>query len=482
MVNKMPNEEPLTPKSGLVVPQAPALSAAQQAVLAELYLPLIGPLAYSLYAALRSLQSSENELSNRRSHAELLGILNADLPTVLAARRKLEATGLLRSYYQQDELGTLYIYRLQAPQLALQFFADDLLSVLLLDTVGELRYQQLASDFATQPVDLTAAKDVTANILEVFHVDGHKVTTTPLPVQQVRARLAANEPAEDQSPVLSDDDFDWQLLGQILKQNYVDLKQVASSRQLIVTESRVYGISEIEMAKLISEVASLTTGQFDENQLKLLIARRYERPTTPVRRTTEERTVGQSKPQATSTANSTQAGTQSVSSTQFSESEQQLINFAKQTAPYQFLAAVKQEKHGFVTSGENRLVHDLINKGELPNSVINIVIYYLLQNRELSALNRNLIETVANDWQQHNINTPEAALAYLKQRKRQKNSTPRRQSNKRPTRKEVMPKWAQKQQAGATQSDKPNKQLSAEQRKQLAARLAKLETNSEKED
>ena len=37
MVNKMPNEEPLTPKSGLVVPQAPALSAAQQAVLAELY-------------------------------------------------------------------------------------------------------------------------------------------------------------------------------------------------------------------------------------------------------------------------------------------------------------------------------------------------------------------------------------------------------------------------------------------------------------
>nr|WP_318766373.1 hypothetical protein [Lactiplantibacillus carotarum] len=52
------NQDPqLTPKTGLVVPSAPALSAAQQAVLAELYLPLIGPLAYSLYAALRSLQS-----------------------------------------------------------------------------------------------------------------------------------------------------------------------------------------------------------------------------------------------------------------------------------------------------------------------------------------------------------------------------------------------------------------------------------------
>ena len=454
----MPNDEPLTPKTGLVVPQAPALSAAQQAVLAELYLPLMGPLAYSLYAALRSLQSSENELSNRRSHAELLGILNVDLPTVLAARRKLEATGLLRSYYQQDELGAMYIYQLQAPLLALQFFADDLLSVLLLDTVGELRYQQLAGDFAAQPIDLTAAKDVTANILDVFHVDSQKVTTPPLSVQKVRAQLAANEPAEDHSPVLSDDDFDWQLLGQILK-------------QLIITESRVYGISEIEMAKLISEVASLTTGQFDENQLKLLIARRYERPAVSSQQVATEATV------ATTTTKDNKA------SAQLSTAEQQLVTYAKQTAPYDFLSALKQEKHGFVTSGENRLVHDLIGRGVLPNAVINMVIYYLLQNRELAALNRNLLETVANDWQQHGITTPEAALMYLKQRKQPK-STPTRRKNNRPTRKEIMPKWAQQQQQteSGKQPAQTGKQITAAQRKQLADRLAKLETNSEKED
>ncbi|MCG0590840.1 Replication initiation and membrane attachment protein DnaB [Lactiplantibacillus plantarum] len=470
----MPNDEPLTPKTGLVVPQAPALSAAQQAVLAELYLPLMGPLAYSLYAALRSLQSSENELSNRRSHAELLGILNVDLPTVLAARRKLEATGLLRSYYQQDELGAMYIYQLQAPLLALQFFADDLLSVLLLDTVGELRYQQLAGDFAAQPIDLTAAKDVTANILDVFHVDSQKVTTPPLSVQKVRAQLAANEPAEDHSPVLSDDDFDWQLLGQILKQNYVDLKQVASSRQLIITESRVYGISEIEMAKLISEVASLTTGQFDENQLKLLIARRYERPAVSSQQVATEATVATV---ATTTTKDNKA------SAQLSTAEQQLVTYAKQTAPYDFLSALKQEKHGFVTSGENRLVHDLIGRGVLPNAVINMVIYYLLQNRELAALNRNLLETVANDWQQHGITTPEAALMHLKQRKQPK-STPTRRKNNRPTRKEIMPKWAQQQQQteSGKQPAQTGKQITAAQRKQLADRLAKLETNSEKED
>lgn len=143
-------------------------------------------------------------------------------------------------------------------------------------------------------------------------------------MQKVRAQLAANEPAEDHSPVLSDDDFDWQLLGQILKQNYVDLKQVASSRQLIITESRVYGISEIEMAKLISEVASLTTGQFDENQLKLLIARRYERPAVSSQQVATEATV------ATTTTKDNKA------SAQLSTAEQQLVTYAKQTAPYDF--------------------------------------------------------------------------------------------------------------------------------------------------
>ncbi|WP_024623793.1 DnaD domain protein [Lactiplantibacillus fabifermentans] len=467
----MPNAEPnLTPKVGLVVPRALALSAAQQAIVAELYLPLIGPLAYSLYAALRSLQSPENELSNRRSHAELLGILNVDLPTVLTARRKLEATGLLKSFYQHDELGELYIYQLQAPMSADQFFADDLLSVLLLDTVGELRFQQLAEQFAPTQLDLKQASEVTANILDVFHVDAQKVTHVPTQVQTARAEVASAAPTGNATPILTDDGFDWQLLGQILQQNYVDLKQVASSRQLIMTESRVYGINEVEMAKLISEVASLTTGQFDESQLKLLIARRYERPAAmpTVAPTTE-------------TASTTSAAPATKTTGQLTAPEQQLIDLAKQTPPYEFLDALKKEKHGFVTSGENRLVHDLVNGGILPNAVINMVIYYLLQNRELAALNRNLLETVANDWRQHDIATPEAALAYLKQRQQPKQ--PARKNNRRnqrPTRKEVMPKWAQKQ-SKPTNAKSGTNQLTEAQRKQLAERVAKLDSNTDKE-
>lgn len=465
----MPKNEPgLTPKMGFVVPPVAALSAGEQTILAELYLPLIGPLAYSLSAALRSLQTATLDLSNRRSHAELLGILNVDLPTVLAARQKLEATGLLRSYYQQDDLGEGYLYDLQRPLPAAQFFADDLLSVLLLDTVGELRYQQLADQFTPTPLDLKTATDVSANLLDVFHIDSQKVTHVPTEIQSVRAEMATSTVPTTPMPDLTDEAFDWQVLGQILQQNYVDLKQVASSRQLIMTESRVYGISEIEMAKLISEVASLTTGQFDESQLKLLIARRYERPTGSTAEQLEARAAA--------------ASASDTPTTKLSTAEQQLVSFAKQQSPHDFLEMLKQEKHGFVTSGENRLVHDLVGRGVLPNAVINMVIYYLLQNRELAALNKNLLETVANDWQQHDIMTPEAALAYLRERQQPKatNKRPSRPRNGRNPRKEIVPKWAQKQANGATKTS--SNQITEAQRKQLAERLAKLDLNSEKGD
>ncbi|AVK62863.1 helicase DnaB [Lactobacillus sp. CBA3606] len=462
----MPKDDPnLTPKAGLVVPPTLALSATEQAVLAELYLPLIGPLAYSLYAALRPLQRPTSDLSNRRSHAELLGILNVDLPTVLAARRKLEATGLLHSYYQKDELGEVYIYELKAPMPVTQFFEDDLLSVLLLDAVGELRYQQLATAFTPATVDLTQATEVTANLLDVFHIDSQKVTHVPNEIKTVRQQLPAAATTKV-TPDLTDETFDWQVLGQILKQNYVDLKQVASSRQLIMTESRVYGISEVEMAKLISEVASLTTGRFDESQLKLLIARRYERPIAPAE-------------QHVAVAATT---TPATAKTKLSTAEQQLVALAKQQSPYDFLADLKNAKHGFVTNGETRLVHDLVNRGVLPNAVINMVIYYLLQNRELAALNRNLLETVANDWQQHDVMTPEAALAYLQQRQQPKPTTRRNnQRHSRPTRKEIVPKWAQKT-TGTKPATSSGNQLTTAQRKQLAERVAKLDPNSDEED
>lgn len=459
----MPKEEPsLTPKTGFIVPKMLPLSAADQTVLAQLYLPLTGPLAYSLYAALQGVQRDSGP---RETHATLLSSLNVDLPTVLTARQKLEATGLLRTYRQTDPSGEWLLYHLQAPMTAAQFLADDLLSVLLLDAVGESRFKQLAAMFTPATPDLSHATEVTANLLSVFHIDSEKVTHTPTVVQAVRQQVPATSATS--VPSLATADFDWQVLGQILEQNYVNLDQVQASRQLIVTESRVYGISEVEMGKLISEVASLTTGKFDPQQLKLVIAKRYQRPSTPV--------------SAAPTSAAAPAQSTVASKDKLTAAEQQLVTIAQNTTPYDFIEALKKEKHGFVTSGENRLVHDLVGRGVLSNAVINLLIYYLLQNRELTTINKNLLETIANDWQQHQITTPEAALAYLRQRQQPKPARSRR--NSRPTRKEVVPDWAKKSAASGASApaSASSASMTTAEREKLAARIAKLSTNADKE-
>ena len=99
----MPNDEPkLSPKTGVIVPQVAELNPMEHKVLEKMYLPIIGPIAYGLYAALKSVQVDTTSTHEYHNHAQLLMMLGVDLPNVINARKKLEAVGLLRSFYHDD--------------------------------------------------------------------------------------------------------------------------------------------------------------------------------------------------------------------------------------------------------------------------------------------------------------------------------------------------------------------------------------------
>ena len=55
-------------------------------------------------------------------HKELLDILSLGLRDFYEARIRLEALGLLKTFVQKDELGQVFIYELQAPLSAEDFF------------------------------------------------------------------------------------------------------------------------------------------------------------------------------------------------------------------------------------------------------------------------------------------------------------------------------------------------------------------------
>ncbi|MFC6259653.1 replication initiation and membrane attachment family protein [Levilactobacillus fujinensis] len=447
----------LKPKTGFTVRVNGRISDLSWQTLTQLYQPIMGPSAVGLFSALFWLPSP----GTYQRHTTLLAVLGLDLEHFYDARIRLEATGLLTTKVTtQDEL-TGFVYELHAPLAPAAFFKDDLLSVQLLGVVGEEMYQQLVTTNVPRLATMPNEKDITKNFLEVFHVDGQELNELPAAITTGRQRLTEATP----TPVLSTDTepgFDFKLLGEILEHSFIDTRAVQANRQLLLTEHVTYGLDEVTMARYVGEATDLATNKFDTETFKRIVAQHFGQP----RRTTVPIT-DKSKPVESTIGTTTSA-------------EQALIKVATTTAPAVFLQAIKQKNGGFVTDGEQRIVRDLVSRQLFSEAVLNLMIYHVLVDEDKPTLNKNLLDTIANDWSKAKVDTPQLAIQKIRERQRAA-SQPRKSRNRQPTVKETLPDWAKKPAAAATTS---TAKLSTEQQQRLQERIAKLKENREsgKED
>ncbi|WP_203642762.1 replication initiation and membrane attachment family protein [Levilactobacillus andaensis] len=448
----------LKPKAGFTVRVNGRISDLSWQTLTQLYQPIMGPSAAGLFSALFWLPNR----GTYQRHTTLLAAMSLDLEHFYEARIRLEATGLLTTKVttQDDLMG--FIYELHAPLAPAAFFKDDLLSVQLLGVIGEEMYQQLISTNMPTVAPLANEKDVTKNFLEVFHVDGQELNDLPTAITNGRQRLTK----APKSPVLSANDepeFDFKLLGEILEHSFIDTRAVQANRQLLLTEHVTYGLDEVTMARYVGEATDLATNQFDAEAFKRIVAQHFGQPrrgVAPVKATPT--------PAATTTGTPTSA-------------EQALIKVATATAPAVFLQAIKQKNGGFVTDGEQRIVRDLVSRQLFPEAVLNLMIYHVLVDEDKPTLNKNLLDTIANDWSKAKVNTPQLAIQKIRERQRAA-SQPRKSRNRQPTVKETLPDWAKK--PAAETPTATTAKLSTEQQQRLQERIAKLKENrqSGKED
>ncbi|WP_261810430.1 replication initiation and membrane attachment family protein [Levilactobacillus humaensis] len=448
----------LQPKTTFLVRVVDRVADQSWQSLTQLYQPIIGPSATGLFSALFWLPKR----GTYQRHATLLAELGMDLSHLYDARLRLEATGLLTTRVKTEQGLQSFIYELHAPLSPAAFFNDDLLSVQLLGMLGDSLYQSLV---AANTVAVDADPDeenISKNFLDVFHVNSRQIMNVPEAVSNARQALTpANESSETAAEPA---DFDFKLLGEILNRSYVDTQDLGRYRSLLITEITMYGLDEPTLARFIGEATDLASNQFNPQQFKRLIADQFGRQSAP-------QTVAATTPTATSTV-SQSAGT--------SSQEAALIKVASTTAPALFLRAIKQKNGGFVTDGEQRVVRDLVSRQLFPESVLNLMIFHVLVDEDRPTLNKNLLDTIANDWSKAKVNTPQ--LAIHKIRERQAAAAKPRRSRKQPTVKETLPEWAKKPSEQVQTSSQAK--LSPEQQEQLKARIARLEQRSKegKED
>lgn len=402
----------LNPRDCIQVTQQVWLTQRELQFVTQLYVPFLGVQASTLYLVLFSELSPNSYQSDVIRLADLLALVNMGIPDFYQARIRLESVGLLKTYRYEDEesISAQYTFELQAPASPNLFFKDALLSTLLVNQVGHQRFEILQKRFSVKE-KAPYGQDVTSTFQEGFQL--------PFNMSQYKRNIAQEKQmikdVKQQESLVMNSTIDWELLTDLLKSQFVheqaltdEVKQMLNSFQLY------YGLTEREIAQYVIYAADLSTGEIDEKELYSIIInanqhlaapKKEEASITPVESTPEISEVVTEEKQEITPA-----------STQLPQAIQRLITLAKEMTPFDFMTSIKQQRNGYVSNGEQRIVLDLVQVGTIPSEVINILIHYVLVVKNNPTINKNLMDTIANDWSQKGIQTAEQAIEAVRQR------------------------------------------------------------------
>lgn len=444
MVNQI---QRIKPHTGFVVSLAADFSAFSEQNFTNLYQPIIGANAFALFFALQTNVEAHPMLSKRVGHTKLLNRLNFDIDQLTEARARLESAGMLKTFETTDSLGEAVVYELQPTLTVHQFNNDDLLSVLLLEAIGDADYTALINQATQYQLNTRDLKQTTQSFFGSYHVAQSEVEQVPDVIQESRQKFVISDNAQ---PQIADSKFDFQLLLNLVDQQPIRIDGVEKHQQLIITEHVMYGIDEMTMARMVGQSINLNTNELDENKFKRNIVQAFTM-VQPVQTMEPEQ---QEVPVTKADAN------------QLTPKDQQLLKVVEAYTPNEFLTDLLKEKGGYISNNQRANLTALINRNLFPSTVVNLLIYYLLVEMDQTTLTQALMDTVANGWAQAKVRTPIQAFDQIKtyQKKRQTRKQPARKGQV----KETLPDWAKED------YQPKKKETSAEELAAIQAQMERL--------
>ena len=402
----------LNPRDCIQVTQQVWLTQRELQFVTQLYVPFLGVQASTLYLVLFSELSPNSYQSDVIRLADLLALVNMGIPDFYQARIRLESVGLLKTYRYEDEesISAQYTFELQAPASPNLFFKDALLSTLLVNQVGHKRFEILQKRFSVKE-KAPYGQDVTSTFQEGFQL--------PFNMSQYKRNIAQEKQmikdVKQQESLVLNSNIDWELLTDLLKSQFVheqaltdEVKQMLNSFQLY------YGLTEREIAQYVIYAADLSTGEIDEKELYSIIINANQHLAAPKKEETSIIPV-ESTPEVSEVVTEEKQEI-TPAPTQLPQAIQRLIILAKEMTPFDFMTSIKQQRNGYVSNGEQRIILDLVQVGTIPSEVINILIHYVLVVKNNPTINKNLMDTIANDWSQKGMQTAEQAIDAVRQR------------------------------------------------------------------
>ena len=366
----------LLPADKYVVINKTILTEIDKKNLINLYEPIIGFSAVSLYLTLWSDLDRLEIMSKDFNHHHLMSILKCDLETIKLSREALEAVGLMKTYYKEGDINS-YVYELYSPLSAGEFVINPILNIVLYNNIGEIEYNELKKIYKKVNIDLKDYQEITKTLNETFE-------STNIGVMEAREReiLPLN--------IKSDIDFDL-IISSIPKGIINDKIFNKKMRELIVNIAFIYNLDTLKITELIR--ASINDKGGIDKELLRKSARKYYQFNNGTLPTLIYRTQPEylRKPMGDSSKKG------------------RIIAVFENTSPYDFL---KNKYSGAnPTPRDLKLLEFLIIDLELQPAVVNVLIDYVLKKNN-NKLTSSYVETIAGQWKRAGLKTAQEAMEF----------------------------------------------------------------------
>ncbi|MCR2821916.1 replication initiation and membrane attachment family protein [Lederbergia panacisoli] len=427
-------------------------------IISLLYQPLIGPVCASLYNTLVEMVDEGRTLSEEWNHYHLMNLFDLNLEEIYHARLKLEGIGLLKTYSKTNDNQRSFIYELQPPLSAEQFFTDGMLNIYLFQKLGQTHFLKLKKSFTEKNMDMVDFNEVTRGFQDVFtslgantlaHSEGHTAS-----IPDDGGKYFHRQKSQPITTDISHFDFDLFFVG--LSEVMVPRKLFTSAiKEAIAKLSFLYSINAVDMKNIVLQ--SLTADQ------KISI--------DDLRKNARDWYQMENDARLPQLVDKIQPMPHLEKEARLETKEDKLISYLETVSPRQLL--IDLSDGGEPAKSDLQAVEDVMFQQKLLPGVTNVLIHYVMLKTDMK-LSKSYLEKIASHWSRKKVKTVKSAmdLAINEHRQYQEWASGKKETSQRrnkPIRTEKLPDWFVSQDDSAQSTKQIQTEEMEERRRRLEA-------------
>lgn len=426
----------ILPADTYVVVNKTVIKDLDRKLITMLYQPIIGYSATSLYFTLVDDLDKRELMSEDLTHHHLMSTMQLKLDDIVIARKKLEAVGLLKTYYKKEHVNN-YVYLLYSPMSASEFLNHPVLNIVLYNNLGKKEYDRIVDFFKVPKISLKDYEDISSNFSSVFTSVSGNILIENENIQK-----------ENTNKINLANKVDFNLLISSIPSNMISPRCFNDdTKELINALAYTYDIDNLNMQGLVRNSIN-EKGLIDRTELRKNCRNFYQfendgkLPTFVYSRQPDYLKTPQGD-------NSKWA---------------KMVYTFETVNPYDFLRS--KYKTGEPSLRDLKIIESLLVDQKMTPGVVNVLIAYVLKinNQKLS---KNYIDTIAGQWKRLNIETVEEAMCISeKEHKKLKKQFENKTSKQNQTvyhskiqKKEELPDWFNKELKNEEMTEEDMKEL-----------------------